>query len=59
MRRRDLAEYLESKILDGCYRDEEYGLYIDYKTNGLKVLNKNKRIVRDLIREYKSVYEGS
>jgi hypothetical protein len=59
----DVLDYLIQKIIDNDYTDEEYGLYIDLRTYGKKILNDEynrkllKKVLRDMRLEWDGIYE--
>lgn len=54
---RELIEYLEQKIIDGDARDDEYGLYIEYKKYGYEALKWRGYLCKRLKDEYIDIYE--
>jgi hypothetical protein len=59
----DVLDYLIQKIIDNDCTGEEYGLYIDLRTYGKKILNDEynrkllKKILRDMRLEWDGIYE--
>jgi hypothetical protein len=54
-------EYLEYKIKNNIFTDDEYGLYLDYLKYGYKAINlpgSNFHIFMRLVNEVKTIYEG-
>ena len=49
----DIIEYLENKICDGEYSEEEYNLYTEYKKIGIKAFNsrEHRSVLNVIIRE--------
>lgn len=53
-------EYLESKIVDDNYTDDEYETYIEIKASGSKALSSSyvKKTINKIKKEYEDYYDG-